>query len=68
MDEMLFRLYSPILWRSLRAANADVRANATAVLLDAFPLQDPEAQRAKDKHASHQRQFDILKVQRPTAH
>ncbi|ELT96959.1 hypothetical protein CAPTEDRAFT_221866 [Capitella teleta] len=61
MDEMLFRLYSPILWRSLRAANADVRANATAVLLDAFPLQDPEAQRAKDKHASHQRQFDILK-------
>lgn len=38
VDEMLARLYEPILWRSLHAANPSVRFNAAAVLMDAFPL------------------------------
>lgn len=38
VDDMLARLYEPIIWRSLKAANPCVRANATAVLADAFPL------------------------------
>nr|XP_009860227.1 condensin-2 complex subunit G2-like isoform X1 [Ciona intestinalis] len=36
---MVERLYSPILWRSLKATNAMVRANAANLLFDAFPLQ-----------------------------
>uniref|UniRef100_A0AAY4CKQ6 Condensin-2 complex subunit G2 n=1 Tax=Denticeps clupeoides TaxID=299321 RepID=A0AAY4CKQ6_9TELE len=41
IDEMLYRLYKPILWRALKATNGEVRANATVLLAEAFPLQDP---------------------------
>ena len=40
---MLLRLYEPILFRALSAANPAVRRNACALLVDVFPLQDPEA-------------------------
>ncbi len=43
VDETLVRLYEPILWRALRVANPTVRANAAALLADAFPLQNPDA-------------------------
>jgi condensin-2 complex subunit G2 len=36
---MLVRLYEPILWRALRAANPIVRRNAVGALANAFPLQ-----------------------------
>jgi condensin-2 complex subunit G2 len=38
VDAMLVRLYEPILFRALAAANAGVRRNALQLLLDAFPL------------------------------
>lgn len=38
VDCMLVRLYEPILFRSLAAANAAVRRNSLQLLLDAFPL------------------------------
>jgi hypothetical protein len=38
VDAMLVRLYEPILFRALSAANAGVRRNALQLLLDAFPL------------------------------
>jgi len=38
---LLFRLYSPILWRSLSATNPVVRKNAVTILEKVFPLQDP---------------------------
>ena len=41
VDEMLCRLYAPILWRSLAVANPLVRRNAAVLFLDAFPVQDP---------------------------
>lgn len=41
VDEMLCRLYAPILWRSLSVANPLVRRNAAVLFLDAFPVQDP---------------------------
>ena len=41
VDAMLLSLYEPILFRRLSAANPDVRRNALAVLVDAFPLRDP---------------------------
>eukprot|EP00934_Nitzschia_sp_Nitz4_P000259 Nitzschia sp. Nitz4//scaffold54_size114964//89139//93060//NITZ4_003863-RA/size114964-processed-gene-0.168-mRNA-1//1//CDS//3329554387//259//frame0 len=39
---MLHRLYSPIVWRSLQAANPVVRKNAVVILEKVFPLHDPE--------------------------
>jgi condensin-2 complex subunit G2 len=38
---LLYRLYSPILWRSLGASNPLVRVHAIHVLAQIFPLQDP---------------------------
>jgi condensin-2 complex subunit G2 len=43
VDAMLLRLYEPILFRALSAANPAVRRNACSLLVDVFPLQDPEA-------------------------
>ena len=60
VDEMMCRLYSPIIWRALKAANGIVRANAAALLIDAFPLSDPEAPVA-DADALLQRQVDAFK-------
>lgn len=39
VDEMLHRLYEPILWRHLKAANSSARRNALNLMLDAFPIQ-----------------------------
>ncbi len=39
--ELLSRLYSPILWRSLSVSNPLVRRNAVSVLGQVFPLHDP---------------------------
>ncbi|KAI5104631.1 condensin-2 complex subunit G2 isoform X2, partial [Silurus meridionalis] len=41
VDEMLHRLYMPVLWKALKAANAEVRANATLLFTEAFPIHDP---------------------------
>ena len=45
--ELLYRLYSPILWRSLAAANPLVRKNAISVLEKVFPLHDPAQAQVK---------------------
>jgi condensin-2 complex subunit G2 len=39
--DLLWRLYSPILWRSLSAANPLVRKNAVTILGKVFPLHNP---------------------------
>lgn len=39
---LLFRLYSPIVWRSLTAANPSIRCNALVILEKAFPLHNPK--------------------------
>lgn len=39
VDALLLRLYRPILFRALAAANPAVRRNALGLLLEAFPLQ-----------------------------
>ena len=61
VDEMLCRLYEPILWRSLNVASALVRKNAATLLIDAFPIQDPTAP-AEETDALMQKQFDNLAV------
>ncbi|KAL7687412.1 putative condensin-2 complex subunit G2 [Plasmopara halstedii] len=41
VDEMLYRICSPILWRGVKAPNDSVRRQATILLFDNFPLRDP---------------------------
>lgn len=40
IDGLLYRMYSPIIWRSLGATSAQVRVNAVNALGQVFPLQD----------------------------
>ncbi len=61
VSEMLLRLYSPFLWRSLKVAQSHVRANAASLLLDAFPLQDPNQTR-EQTDSLLQKQFDLMTV------
>jgi hypothetical protein len=42
VEEMLQRLYEPILWRALKSANPLVRRHALEVFIDVFPLVNPE--------------------------
>ncbi|GAQ82457.1 hypothetical protein KFL_001120010 [Klebsormidium nitens] len=43
VDELLLRLYEPLLFRALQVANASVRHNALLLFVDVFPLQNPDA-------------------------
>lgn len=51
VDELLHRVYEPILWRALRVANAAVRRQAALLFVDAFPVQDPDAANADFEQA-----------------
>ncbi|KAJ8376789.1 hypothetical protein SKAU_G00073690 [Synaphobranchus kaupii] len=59
VDEMLYRLYKPILWRGLKATNSEVRANAALLLTEAFPVQDPSLN-SEMMDSAIQRQLDTL--------
>lgn len=59
LNGMLLRVYDPIIWRSLRSANAKVRAQAAIMFLDVFPLQHEDV-RAEDDDKILQKQFDLL--------
>ncbi|TKS87656.1 G2 Chromosome-associated protein [Collichthys lucidus] len=58
VDKMLYDLYKPILWKALSAPNFEVRANAALLLLEAFPIHDPDQ---NNKHIDEiiQKQLDI---------
>jgi hypothetical protein len=60
--ELLYRLYSPILWRSLTAANPLVRRNAVGVLEQVFPLQDPSSQNSQTMKVAVQKGTAALKT------
>ncbi|CAN0917845.1 Condensin-2 complex subunit G2 [Linum grandiflorum] len=59
VDKLLFRLAEPVIFRSLQVANSNVRLNALHLLLDLFPLEDPESTKeAKDTQLD--KQFFLL--------
>ncbi|KAK6923140.1 Condensin-2 complex subunit G2 [Dillenia turbinata] len=59
VEKLLFRLAEPVIFRSLQVANSNVRQNALHLLLDLFPLEDPESTKeAKDTLLD--RQFFLL--------
>ncbi|KAI3407563.1 uncharacterized protein J3R85_020874 [Psidium guajava] len=59
VEKVLFRLTEPVLFRSLQVANSDVRQNALHLLLDVFPLEDPDATK-EVKDSLLDRQFYLL--------
>ncbi|XP_072307058.1 condensin-2 complex subunit G2 [Eucyclogobius newberryi] len=56
VDKMLYTLYKPILWKALNAPNSEVRANATLIFTEAFPIHDPDD--AKNLDTVVQKQLD----------
>ncbi|KAM9839257.1 condensin-2 complex subunit G2 [Aulostomus maculatus] len=59
LEKMLYTLYRPILWKALNAPNFEVRANATLLLTEAFPIHDPE-QNTQNIDATIQKQLDTV--------
>ncbi|XP_009474270.1 PREDICTED: condensin-2 complex subunit G2 [Nipponia nippon] len=59
IEEMLYRLYQPILWRALKARNSEVRSNAAFLFVDAFPVRDPSFN-TEEMDNEIQKQFEEL--------
>ncbi|KAK2499661.1 hypothetical protein MC885_008957 [Smutsia gigantea] len=59
VEEMLCRLYKPILWRGLKARNSEVRSNAALLFIEAFPIRDPNFN-AIEMDSEIQKQFEEL--------
>ncbi|KAF4140976.1 Condensin II non structural maintenance of chromosomes subunit [Phytophthora infestans] len=59
VDEMLYRICSPILWRGVKAPNDSVRRQSTILLFDNFPLRDP-AFNNEMMDVTLQKQFDTF--------
>ncbi|NWQ76745.1 CNDG2 protein, partial [Columbina picui] len=59
VEELLYRLYQPILWRALKARNSEVRSNAAFLFIDAFPVRNPHFD-AETMDNEIQKQFEIL--------
>ncbi|WCJ31403.1 ARM repeat superfamily protein [Euphorbia peplus] len=59
VEKFLFRLAEPVIFRSLQVANSSVRLNALHLLLDLFPLEDPDATK-EVKDTLLEKQFFLL--------
>ncbi|XP_036211329.1 condensin-2 complex subunit G2 isoform X4 [Myotis myotis] len=59
VEEMLYRLYKPVLWRGLKARNSEVRSNAALLFVEAFPIRDPNFN-AIEMDSEIQKQFEEL--------
>lgn len=60
VNDLLCRIYGPLLWRSLKVANSQVRENAARLLQYAFPLIPNELGRA-DKEQEWTKQVRLLR-------
>mgnify|MGYP000904839878 CR=1 FL=1 len=54
VDEMLARVYEPVLWRALKVANPAVRRQAGLLFAEVFPVQDPDASNAEFEKSLNQ--------------
>ena len=52
VDNLLYRMYNPLLWRALSATNPLVRIHASTILHTTFPLHDPYAGKAHLKEVN----------------
>lgn len=56
---MLYRLYDPIIWRSLNVYNHIIRGNSLTLFVNIFPVQLPNATQV-EKDEFIQKQFNTL--------
>ncbi|KAK5579142.1 hypothetical protein RB653_008821 [Dictyostelium firmibasis] len=61
VDPMLYRLYEPILFRSLSVSHPLVRTNAARLFYDSFPLKKSNEDNQEDIDSELSRQFKLLK-------
>ncbi|KAF8099188.1 hypothetical protein N665_0248s0017 [Sinapis alba] len=59
VEKLLFNLAEPMIFRSLQVANSNVRLNALHLLLDLFPMEDPDATK-EEKDKLLDKQFYLL--------
>ncbi|XP_048322357.1 uncharacterized protein LOC107424913 [Ziziphus jujuba] len=59
VEKLLFQLAEPVIFRSLQVANSNVRHNALHILLDLFPLEDPDSTK-EVKDSLLDKQFYLL--------
>lgn len=59
IEKLLFRMYSPIIWRALSATNPMVRIHASAIMAQIFPLRDPDAGKLHIQEV-HEKTINIL--------
>ncbi|KZV57012.1 hypothetical protein F511_08170 [Dorcoceras hygrometricum] len=59
VEKLIFHLTEPVLFRSLQVSNSNVRQNALHLLLDLFPLEDPNATK-EVKDTLLEKQFFLL--------
>jgi hypothetical protein len=59
LEDFLVRIFDPIIWRSMKCANATVRSQASQLFLDVFPLQK-QSSKPEECDAIIQKQFDQL--------
>ncbi|XP_022132871.1 uncharacterized protein LOC111005612 isoform X2 [Momordica charantia] len=59
VEKLLFRITEPLIFRSLQVANSNVRQNALHLLLDVFPLENPDATKER-KDTLLDRQFFLI--------
>ncbi|XP_024978381.1 uncharacterized protein LOC112515708 [Cynara cardunculus var. scolymus] len=62
VEKLIFNLAEPVIFRSLQAANSNVRQNALHLLIDVFPLEDPDATREVKDILLHKQFFLIEKL------
>ena len=59
MQATLCELWRPVLWRHFNVANALPRRNATELLHDAFPVEDP-GWSIEEKDAERMKQLEVI--------
>ncbi|XP_073156960.1 uncharacterized protein [Henckelia pumila] len=59
VEKLIFHLTEPVIFRSLQVSNSNVRQNALHLLVDLFPLEDPNATK-EVKDTLLEKQFFLL--------
>lgn len=62
VDALLQRIYEPVLFRALTAANGNARRNAVLVLHDAFPIHDPSSSASKTDTLINKQLSELLRL------
>ncbi|XP_078178068.1 ARM repeat superfamily protein isoform X2 [Carex rostrata] len=62
VEKLLCRLVEPVLFRSLQAANSEVRLNTLHLLLDIFPVLDPDSTREEKDNLLEKQLYFLEKL------